>query len=73
MIADIMFEDLGYTKYEFKDVCCTYYKPKRRIHFFYSKPRGTVEDGNGLVKPTNAEKQAIDQKIKEIKLANKRR
>jgi hypothetical protein len=67
MTADIMFEDLGYKMYEYEGVGCTYYKPKRRIHFFYADPRGTVENGNGYVVPNKREKEAIKQKLKEIK------
>jgi hypothetical protein len=67
MTADMMFEDLGYKMYEWQGVGCTYYKAKRRIHFFYADPNGTVENGNGQVNPTKVEKQAILQKLKEIK------
>lgn len=67
MTADMMFEDLGYKMYEWQGVGCTYYKQKRRIHFFYDDPRGTVENGNGYVQPNKKEKEAIKQKLKEIR------
>lgn len=67
MEADMMFEDLGYKMYEWQGVGCTYYKPKKRIHFFYADPHGTVENGKGYIQPTKAERKAIELKIKEIR------
>lgn len=67
MNADKLFENLGYKMYEWQGYGCTYYKPKRRIHFHYENPSGTVETENGIVNPTKAEREAIVKKIMEIK------
>lgn len=72
MTADLMFKELGYQSYEWQGYGVTYYKPKRRIHICYDfiilNP-GTVETDKGFVKPTKAEKEAIKQKLKEIRNA----
>lgn len=67
MQADEMFKKLGYKMYEWNGWGFTYYTPKRRIHIMCDEPRGTVEENSYFVKPTKAEKEAIKQKIKEIK------